>query len=247
MASAPIPRKVPSGNWYCIAIAHRKPFSVPNPRRLALCASPLLQPPKYKASTRLSPITVPRRLPTKSVRNVPRKPRNAPTMAIIFTSPMPNPSRPRTALYPVASPHSKKLPNAAPRSPSSIPAANPGIRNRRNRHMRNPANPGSGGTNAENISPAANPGQLTTSGSSRARNSVTASISIKQVKNSHYTVARVTPNSTHAATNTNPLASSTSGYIAAIGAPQELHFPRSSSHENTGTLSDGLVGVPHRG
>jgi hypothetical protein len=32
-----------------------------------------------------------------------------------------------------------------------------------------------------------------------------------------------------------------------MGSPQERHFPRSHSHANTGTLSYGLIGVPHLG
>src|SRR5258708_1744368 len=123
IASAPIPRNVPNGNWYCLAIAHRNLRSVPSPRRLARFATPLLQPPRYKATIRPLPITLPKKLPTSSVRNVPRNPRNAPIMAIIFTSPIPMPSWPRTALYPAAMPHSKKLPKAAPRIPPRIPAA----------------------------------------------------------------------------------------------------------------------------
>src|SRR6266851_9796499 len=168
-------------------------------------------------------------------------------MAIIFTSPMPMPSCPRINLYPAAIPHSKKLPKAAPRIPSKIPAANPGNRTCRNLSARTPANPLPGGTNAENINPAANPGQFTTSGNSLTRKSVTVNIRIKHVKNSHFTVVCVMPNSRNAATNSSPVASSISGYITDIGSPHARHFPRSHSHANKGTLSYGLMGVPHRG
>src|SRR6266478_3280919 len=123
-------------------------------------------------------------------------------------------------------PHSKKLPKAAPRRPSTIPAANPGNRTCSNLPKRMLANPSPGGTNAENSNPAANPGQFTTSGSSRTRKSVTVKTIIKQVKNNHFTVVCVIPNSRNAATNSNPVASSISGYIAEIGAPQARHFLR---------------------
>src|SRR5260370_20350009 len=247
MASAPIPRNVPNGNWYCLAIAHRKRRSVPNPRRLARFATPLLQPPKYNATTSPIPIKLPRRLPTRSVRNVPRSPRNAPIIHIILPAPLPHPSPPRTILYPAARPQSKKLPKPAPRIPSRIPAANPGNRICRSLPAKIPVNPLPGGTNAENISPAANPGQLTTSGSSRTRKSVTVKIRIKHVKKSHCTVVCVIPNYKNAAKNSNPVASSINGYIGEIGSPHVRHFPRSHSQANTGTLSYGLIGAPHRG
>ena len=113
--------------------------------------------------------------------------------------------------------------------------------------MRKPASPWSGGTNAENSSPAAKPGRLTTSGSSLTRKSVTIRIRIKHVKNSHFTVVCVTPNSRNAATNSSPVASSISGYIGEIADPHARHFPRSHNHANTGTLSYGLMGVMQRG
>src|SRR5260370_10942755 len=92
-----------------------------------------------------------------------------------------------------------------------------------------------------------NPGPFTKPATSRTRKSVTARIRIKHVKNSHFTVACVMPNSRNAATNSNPVASSISGYIAEIGAPHARHFPRSHSHANTGTLSYALICVPHFG
>ncbi len=48
---------------------------------------------------------------------------------------------------------------------------------------------------AEKNKPTARPGQLTTSGSSRTRTSVTVKITIRQVKNSHFTVTCVRPKS----------------------------------------------------
>src|SRR5207253_11306182 len=90
-------------------------------------------------------------------------------------------------------------------------------------------------------------GQLITSGSSRTRKSVTVRIRSKHVKKSHFTVACVMPNSKNAVTKSNPVASSISGYITEIGAPHARHFPRSHSQANSGTLSYGLMGVPHRG
>src|SRR5712691_12429873 len=97
-----------------------------------------------------------------------------------------------------------------------------------------------GGTIAENISPAANPGQFTTSGSSRTRKSVTVKIRIKQVKNSHFTVVCVMPNSRNVTTNSHPVASSINGYIGEIGSMHVRHFPRRKSQTNTGPLSYGI-------
>ena len=70
---------------------------------------------------------------------------------------------------------------------------------------------------------------------------------IKHVKNSHFTVACVIPYSRNAATNNNPVASSTSGYITEIRSPHARHFPLSQVHPKTGTLSYGLIAVPHFG
>src|SRR5215472_3556075 len=113
--------------------------------------------------------------------------------------------------------------------------------------LKNCANLPPGGTNAENSSPTANPGHVTRSGRSRTRKSVIVKTRIKQVKNSHFTVACVIPYSKNASTNSNPVASSTSGYIREIGSPHARHFPRSQNHANTGTLSDHLMAVPHFG
>jgi hypothetical protein len=160
---------------------------------------------------------------------------------------MPIPSWPRTSLYPAANPQSKKLPKAAPRIPSRIPAANPGNRIGRSLPANIPTTPLPGGTNAENSSPAANPGQFTKSGNSRTRKSVTVRMMIKHVKNNHFTVVCVIPNSRNAATNSNPVASSINGYIGEMGSAHVRHFPRSHSQANTGTLSYGLMAVPHCG
>src|SRR5260370_1222840 len=77
IASAPIPRNVPSGNWYCLAIAHRKRCSVPSPRRLARFATSLLQPPRYSATTRPIPIKPPKTPPT-TTHPPKKKPQNPP-------------------------------------------------------------------------------------------------------------------------------------------------------------------------
>src|ERR1700687_1685563 len=65
----------------------------------------------------------------------------------------------------------------------------------------------------------------------------------RQVKNSHFTVACVMPNSRKAATNNKPVLSSITGYIGEMGCPHARHLPRSQSQANTGTLSYGLIGV----
>ena len=91
--------------------------------------------------------------------------------------------------------------------------------------------------NATGIISTANPGQVTRSGNSRTRKSVIVRTMIRPVKNSHFTVACVIPYSRYAATNNNPVDSSTSGYITEIGSPQVRHFPLSQIHANIGTLS----------
>src|SRR2546429_925494 len=71
----------------------------------------------------------------------------------------------------------------------------------------------------------------------RTRKSVMVRTTIRHVKNSHFTPACVMPYSRKAATNSNPVASSTNGYITEIGAPHARHFPPSQIQANTGTLS----------
>src|SRR5215467_9471826 len=144
-------------------------------------------------------------------------------------------------------PHNKKLPKAAPRIASTIPAARRCKVWCRNCELKTCANLPLGGTNAENSKPTARPGQVTRSGRSRTRKSVIVRTRIKHVKNSHFTVACVIPYSRNAATNSKPVASSTRGYITEIGAPHARHLPRSHSHANTGTLSDHLIAIPHFG
>src|SRR3989442_8995378 len=168
-------------------------------------------------------------------------------MHIILASPIPTPSGPPSNLSPTAMPPNKNLPKPAPKIPSRIPAANPGNRICRNPSAKPPANALCGAKKAKNTTPAAKPGQLTASGNSRTRKSVTVSITIRHVRNSHFTVACVMPNSKNAATNNNPVASSISGYLTDIGAPHARHFPRNHIHANTGTLSYGLIAVLHRG
>jgi hypothetical protein len=51
---------------------------------------------------------------------------------------------------------------------------------------------------------------------------------------------------THAA-HSRPVTASTIGYRGEIGALHARHFPRSHSQPRTGTLSYGLIGVPHEG
>ncbi len=74
-----------------------------------------------------------------------------------------------------------------------------------------------------------------------------ANTTIRQQKTIHFAVSTVRPNRRKQATNSSPVASSTSGYIAEIGCPHERHLPRSHSQPKTGTLSYGLIGVRQRG
>ena len=65
-----------------------------------------------------TPRMLPSSVPSRIVMKEPRRPRNAPTMAIIFTSPKPMPSRPRTTLYKAA---------AAPEQQASEGGAEEGV------------------------------------------------------------------------------------------------------------------------
>src|ERR1700742_2178620 len=123
---APMPRKVPRGSWYWLAMAQRSFATGPRPRRLARSATWRFQPMAKRMTIRARPRMLPRSVPSKIVMKEPCRPTKAPTMAIILTSPKPMPSRLRRSLYKEAAPQSKKLPKAAPKRASRMLVAQSG-------------------------------------------------------------------------------------------------------------------------
>ena len=155
-------------------------------------------------------------------------PRNAPAISIIFTSPKPIPSRPRSRKYASETSHSRPLPTAAPNRASANEST------------------GDGGGNSKRMrgKPLRRSIRRLREKAQDKRQSQTcvvhhigqepfAKIGENQhhkngEKTAHLSASTVSPNANSMPRKSNPVSASTTGYIGEIRALHPRHFPPST-------------------
>ena len=182
----------------------------------------------------------------ESSETLPRTPRNAPTIAIILTSPIPMPSRPA---------HRFVQRCRSPKEQAAERGAEHGVD--QTQHIRRTAVheptesslsqyavPSSGGTSVEKNRPAASPGQFTRSGSSRTRRSVIVKnddqASEEQPLHGHLGRAQTRDSTLR---TSSPVSNSTSGYIGEIGIAARPAF---SAQPDPGKHWHIVIGLDRR-
>src|SRR5580698_9053243 len=153
------------------------------------------------------PPTAPTRDAAMSVNSAPGRPRNAPIMKIILTSPKPSPSRWRTFSYSHPANQMEPLDTAAPINASPTDT-------HRGPHAygtTNSANSPRRGTNHATIKPSTPPPTVNSSGKMRSSKSEAISAIMIAENSAYFKAGGVTPNAFTQIAKAMPVESSTSG------------------------------------